>query len=134
MHSAAGAGPPRAEVTGAVGSLRLGLKLVADAEPRLDERVPRRLAVDLLPQPADEDVDGAVAVRLAPAPHLLQQLVAGDDAAAVERERVQQLELGRRQPRACPVDECLHFARVDQELLDLDRIAAPLLGRPYPAA
>ena len=58
-------------------------------------------AVDLVAQPADEDVDGAVAVALAPAPDLLQQLVARDDAAAVERELVEQPELGRRQARRC---------------------------------
>ena len=110
-----------------------GLELVADAEARLDERVARRDAVDLLAQPADEDVDGAVAVRLAPPPHLLQQLVARDDAAAVERERVEQLELGRRQLGAAAVDERLHLARVDAQLLDLDRLAAPLLGRAHAA-
>ena len=111
-----------------------GLELVADAEARVDERVRRRDPVDLLPQPADEDVDRAVAVGLAAAPDLLQQLVAGDDAAAVERERVEQLELGRRQAGALPVDERLHLARVDPQLLDLDRLAAPLLGRPHAAA
>ena len=66
---------------------------------------------------------------LAPPPDLLQQLVARDDASAVERQRVEQLELGRRQRRALPVDERLHLARVDPQLLDLDRVAAPLLGR-----
>ena len=94
----------------------------------------RRAVVDLLAQPPDEDVDGAVAVRLAAAPHLLQQLVARDDAAAVERERVEQPELGRRQLGALAVDERLHLARVDPQLLDLDRVAALLLGRPHAAA
>ena len=92
--------------------------------------MPRRDAVDLLPQASDEDVDGAVAVCLPSPPDLLQQLVAGDDAAAVERERVEQLELGRRQTRALPVHERLHLARVDPELLDLDRLAPPLRRRP----
>src|SRR5947208_3473398 len=54
--------------------LQLGLELVADAEAGLDERMLRRVAVDLLTQAPHEDVDGAVAVRLAPAPDLLQQL------------------------------------------------------------
>ena len=84
----------------------------------------RRAPVDLLPQAADEDVDGAVAMRLAAAPELLEQLVAGDDAAAVERELVEEPELGRRQLGADAVDEGLHLARVDPELLDLDRLAA----------
>src|SRR5581483_2845342 len=55
--------------------LRLRLELVADAEARLDEAVAGRAPVDLLPEPPHEDVDGAVAVGLAAAPHLLQQLV-----------------------------------------------------------
>ena len=90
-------------------------------------------AVDLVAQPADEDVDGPVAVALAPAPDLLQQLVAGDDAAAVERELVEQPELGRRQARVAPVDVGLDVVRVDPELLDLDRVAA-LLGPAADAA
>ena len=114
--------------------LELGLELVADAEPRLDERMRRRLAVDLLAQPPHEDVDGAVAVRLATAPHLLEQLVACHDAAAVERQRVEELELRRRERRALPVDERLHLARIDPELLDLDRIAALLLGGAHAPA
>ena len=77
--------------------LRHRLQPVADAVARLDERVGRRLAVDLLAQAAHEDVHGPVAMRLAPAPELLQQLVAGDDAAAIERELVEEAELRRRQ-------------------------------------
>ena len=94
----------------------------------------RRDPVDLLPQAADEHVDRAVAMGLAPAPDLLQQLVARDDPAAIERERVEQLELGRRQAGADAVDVRLHLARVDPQLLDLDRLAAALLGRPHAAA
>src|SRR5205085_9489608 len=84
--------------------LGFGLELVADAEARLDERVARGVAVDLLAQPPNEDVDGAVAVRLASPPNLLQQLVTGDDASAVEGERVEQLELGRCQACVPAVD------------------------------
>src|SRR5262245_29109586 len=40
-----------------------GVELVADAVAGLDEGVPRGAGVDLLAQLADEDVDGAVAVR-----------------------------------------------------------------------
>src|SRR5204862_7731085 len=89
------------------------LEAVADAVARLDERVLRRAAVDLVPQAADEHVDGAVAVGLAAAPDLLQQLVAGRDAAALERELVEEAELGRRQLRRAAVDVRLHLARVD---------------------
>src|SRR6478609_11835120 len=103
--------------------LGLGLELVADPEARLDEGVCRRLPVDLLSQTAHEDVDRAIAMRLAAAPDLLQQLVARDDTAAIECERVEELELGGRQRRALAVDERLHLARIDAQLLDLDRIA-----------
>src|SRR5439155_8852220 len=113
--------------------LRLGLELVADAEAGLDERVLRRDAVDLLAQPPDEDVDGAVAVGLAAAPHLLEQLVAGDHATPVQGERVEQLELRRRQAGALAVHVGLHLARVDAQLLDLDRVAALLLGGAHAA-
>jgi len=68
--------------------LRLGLEPIPDAEARLDERVNRRAAVDLVPELPDEDVDGAVAIRVAAAPEPLQQLVASDDATALERERL----------------------------------------------
>src|SRR5437868_8605474 len=68
-------------------------------------------------------------MRLAPAPELLQQLVARDDTAALERELVEQPELGRRQLRALPVDVRLDLARVDPQLFDLDRLAARRLLR-----
>ena len=95
-----------------------GVELVADAVARLDERVRRGARVDLLAQLADEDVDGAVAVRGAPAPDPLQQLVAGEHAALVERERVDEPELGRRQLGALAVDVRLDVARVEPQLLD----------------
>src|SRR4051794_31765204 len=66
-------------------------------------------------------------MRLPPAPDLLQELVSRHDASPVERERVQQLELGGRQLGAAAVDERLHLAWVDAELLDLDRVATLLL-------
>jgi hypothetical protein len=61
----------------------------------MDERVPRRPAVDLVPQAADEDVDGAVAVGLPAPPDSLQQLVARGDTASLERESVEEPKLGR---------------------------------------
>ena len=63
-------------------------------------------------------------MRLAAAPQLLQQLVAGDDAAAIERELVEEAELGRRQLGALVVDVRLDLERIDPQLLDLDRLAA----------
>src|SRR2546423_6834089 len=92
--------------------LRYGVELVADAVTRLDERVPRRAAVDLLAHLADEDVDGAVAARLAPAPDALQQLVARHHATSLQGQRVEEPELGRRQARALAVDVGLDLQRV----------------------
>ena len=94
----------------------------------------RRALVDLVPQTAHEDVHRAVAVRLTAAPDPLQELVTRDDAAPLERERVQELELGRRQLGARAAHERLHLARVDAELLDLDRVAARRVLRPHAAA
>src|SRR5262249_40552113 len=81
-------------------------------------------AVDLLAQAPDEDVDRPVAPRLAPAPQLLQELVARDDAVTIQRKLVEEPELGRGQLAAPAVDVRLHLARVDPQLLDLDRLAA----------
>ena len=47
-----------------------------------------------------------------------------DDAAAVEGKLVEEPELRRRQLGARAVDVRLHLARVDAQLLDLDRLAA----------
>src|SRR5437588_6864882 len=63
-------------------------------------------------------------MRLAPSPEFLQELVARDDAPPLERELVEQPELGRRQLRVLAVHERLHLARIDAKLLDLDRLAA----------
>jgi hypothetical protein len=115
-----------------------GRQLVPDAVAGLDEAVPGGALVDLLPQLADEDVDGAVAMRRAPAPDLLQQLVAVEHTATVERQHVEQAKLGRGQLRALPVHVGLHLPRIDPQLLDLiarvlgvaPRLAEDLSRRP----
>src|SRR5262245_3728211 len=48
-------------------------ELVADAVAGLDERVRRAEGLQLVPDLADEDVDGAIAVRQPPPPDLLEQ-------------------------------------------------------------
>jgi len=58
--------------------------------------VPRGDTVDLVAQPAHEDVDRAVAVGLPPAPDLLQQLVARVRAAA--RRGIRREEAPRGEP------------------------------------
>ncbi len=94
----------------------------------------RRPRVDLLAQLAHEDVDGAVAVRGPATPDPLQQLVAGEHAAHVERERVEQPELGRREVGARAVDVRLHVPRVEAQLLDHDLVAAARVLRPRATA
>src|SRR5690349_10570497 len=73
-------------------------------------------------------------MRLAPSPQLLQQLVTRRDTALIECELVEQPELGRRELCALPVDVRLNLARIDAQLLDLDRLAArrvvPTCGAP----
>src|SRR5947208_12747284 len=91
--------------------LRYGVELVAHAVARLDEGVPRRAAVDLLAHLADEDVDGAVAVRLAPAPDALEQLVARDHPPALEGECIQEPELSRGEAGGVAVDVRLDLIR-----------------------
>ena len=104
--------------------LRHGLELVAHPVTGLDERVARRPPVDLLAELADEDVDRAIAIAMAPTPDPLHELVAGDDLAGVHAERVQELELGRREPDRDAVDVRLDVARVDQQLLEVEGVAA----------
>src|SRR5215211_6762527 len=82
------AGPaPTPRAPAAPRLLRDRLELVADAVARVQERVPRGAVVDLLSQLPDEDVHGAVTVGGPAAPHLLEQLVAADDAPALLGER-----------------------------------------------
>src|SRR5918992_3694664 len=116
--------------------LRDGFELVADSVARLDERVAHCAPVDFLPELADEDVDSAVAVTLAPAPELLQQLVTADDATPLESEGVQDSKLRRRELRVLAVDVGLDLGGVDAQLLDLDRLAVvrPFGARPAPSS
>src|SRR5262249_6063117 len=113
--------------------LRLRLEPVAHAVAGLDERVPRRGAVDLVAELPDEDVYRAVAIRVSPAPERLKELVPGDDAPALGGERVQERELRRREAGALAGDERRDERRVDPQLLDLDRLA-PLDRRRAHAA
>src|SRR5919197_3639369 len=126
----AGSGAPA--VCGPCGSLlRDRLELVADAVARLNEGVLRRRPVDLVAQAAHEDVDGSISMSLAAAPDLLEQLVSGRHQPAVESQCVEKPELRRRQLGAAAVDVGLHLARIDPQLLDLDRVSPLLRLRPH---
>src|SRR5207244_4529279 len=61
-------------------------------------------------------------------------LVAGDAAAGLERQRVEQLELSRRQAGRLAVDERLDLARIDPQLLELDGLAPASFLRADAAA
>jgi hypothetical protein len=58
---------------------------------------------------------------VAPSPDPLHELVAGHDLPGAQAERVQQLELGRREPDRHAVDVRLDVARVDQQFLEMQR-------------
>src|SRR3954468_8091591 len=110
--------------------LRNRLEPVAHAVAGLDEGVARRAPVDLLPQPPDEHVHGSIAMRLSPAPDLLEQLVPCHHTPALEGQLVEEAELGRCELCAFPVDERLHLSWIDPELLDLDRLATCGVSTP----
>src|SRR5215211_7663951 len=105
------------------------LELVAHPVARLDERMRGARGRELVAQLADEHVHGAVAVGLPSPPHPLEYLVSGHDPAALERQRVEQPKLRRRQLGALPADVRLNVHRIHEELLRLDRLAPALLGR-----
>ena len=71
---------------------RLRLERVADAV-----HGPHPLGAELAAQPADVGVDRAVPGAVAPAPHVGEQLVAGEHHAGPRGEQREQVELGRRE-------------------------------------
>src|SRR4029077_14710939 len=91
-----------------------------------------RLPVDLVTKLPHEDDDGAVTIALPATPDALHQLLAADHATPFERECVEGAELCERQLSAASVDEGLDVGRVDDQLLDLDALAA--VGRLRPDA
>src|SRR4051812_37699073 len=105
-------------VRGLEAALRQRLELVSHAVTGVDEIVLGRAPVDLLAQLQHEDIHGSVAVRRAPAPDALQELVARHHAPLLDGKGVEEPELRRRQVGAAPVDVRLHVVRVDPELGD----------------
>ncbi len=49
--------------------------------------------LNLLTQPADVDIHGAAVTHVLVAPHLIEQLLTGEDLALIEHQESQQLEL-----------------------------------------
>src|SRR5215218_9089003 len=102
-------------------------ELVTHPVARLEECMNRRATVDLVAKLAHEHVHGSVPVAFAPAPQFLEQFVPADDATLLQREGVEETELGRCQTGTLAVDVRLYLAGVDSKLLDLDRLAAAFL-------
>ena len=92
----------------------------------------RSVAVDLVAEAADEHVDGPVAMGRPAAPDLLQQLVPRHHPTLLQRQRIQQPKLRRRQLARSPHPQRLHIPRINQQLLNLDRLTPMLLLRPHP--
>src|SRR3954451_8339231 len=71
----------------------------------MDEGFARQRLLELCPQLADVDVDGALLLAERPRPDDGVELLATDDPAAVSRQRREQAELPDRQRRRAPVRE-----------------------------
>ena len=72
-------------------------ELVADAADRQQVARPRRLLLDVLPQPRDEVIDRARVGVFAQVPHVLEHVLARDGLAFVLHEVAQQVGLHQRQ-------------------------------------
>src|SRR5690242_9649756 len=75
----------------------LSRELVAETVDGVNELRILRIALDLLTQPRDVDVDGARHRHLVVAPHFRQQLIARQRRPAMRDEMPEQLELARGQ-------------------------------------
>src|SRR3954452_18690196 len=65
---------------------------VADAPDRVDERRAPGVGLDPASQPVDVDVDRPRLAAVVVAPHVLEQLVTGEDLARMAQEEREQLE------------------------------------------
>src|SRR5262249_20915710 len=88
---------------------------------------------ELLPQLPDMDVDRARVARERVAPHALEELIAGEDEAAMVEELPEEVELLRRKTDLGIADMALAAAGIEDEGSVLER--ASLVMRPLvPAA
>ena len=92
------------------------------------------LRAELGPQPPDVDVDGAGAAEEVVAPDLLEQLGAGEDAAGVLGEVLEELELLVREVERAPAQAGGVGRLVDDELAEHQRAlgAGAVGGAPGP--
>src|SRR5215207_7161962 len=84
----------------------LGGESVADAGVGVNETAARQRALELGAQPADVDVDRAIALPVGAAPDSLIELVAGHHPLGVVRELGEQLELADGERQGPTVDQC----------------------------
>src|ERR1700712_2895867 len=101
-------------------------RLVAHVAHGPDQRLVVR--TELRPQPSDVDVDGPGATEEVIAPHLLQQLCAGEHPASVLSQVLQQLEFLVGEVKGPPAQPRGVCALVDQQLAEIDLAEALLIG------
>jgi hypothetical protein len=107
---------------------RLCDELVADVAHRADERLV--LDTELGAQTTDVDVDGAGAAVVVVAPHLLQQLGAGEHPSRVLGKELEELELLEREVECFPAQPGGVGLLVDREVARADDAAGVVdLGR-----
>src|SRR4051794_6680584 len=94
--------PRRDEPSVGLGGLARQHEPVAHVADGADERLVLR--PELRAQPSDVDVDGPGAAEVVVAPDLLEQLLAGEDAARVLGQELEELELLEREVERSPAD------------------------------
>src|SRR5271154_5156470 len=126
-NMAAGARPiPIATISPAVGDLskRFGVETITDASHREDQFGIGVVALDMLAQAADVNVDGPRFDERVASPHHVEQLFARIHTHRMLHEKFQQLELAQRKLPAPGVDKHLVSAEVHPQAPFLIRAAA----------
>src|SRR5215469_4119378 len=135
--TAAGASPSRtAAAMRKVGALtkRLGVEAVADAADGEDQLRIGVVALDMLPQAANMNVDGAWLDERVAAPDHIEQLFARIHAHRMLDEELKQLEFAKRKVLALALDEHLVGAEVHPKSALLEHSARLGLGQRVGAA
>src|SRR5439155_3047199 len=103
--------------------------LVPHAPDGLDDLRLVRVALDLRAETLDVDVHEPRVAEVIVAPHLLEQLLAREDASGTRRERRQEPELSLRQGHGVVVPPDDPLLRTDLEGADADDLLAVVVGR-----
>ena len=110
------------------GLARLGVEHVPGLPHGADQRRPGR--VELAAQVAHVGLDDVRVAAEVVAPHLLEDLALREDAARVEQEEPQQVELGRHQLDARVRAKDLVAPLVENEIAVAEDVAGQVTGRP----